>query len=44
MDKQPIAEYEEFYDNLVTCDIKSIDSLISALDVEPNALQRLKGV
>ncbi|CAH3111271.1 unnamed protein product [Porites lobata] len=37
------VEAEEFYDNLVTCDIKSVDCLITALVIESNVLQRLKG-
>ena len=43
MDRQTAAVSEEFYDNLVTCDIKSVDYLITALVVEPNIIQRLKG-
>ena len=43
MDKQTAAESEEFYDHLVTCDIKSVDCLITALVVEPNIIQKLKG-
>lgn len=43
VDRQGAAVSEEFYDNLVTCDIKSVDCLIGALLVEPNAVQRLKG-
>lgn len=43
MDKQTAAESEEFYDHLVTCDIKSVDCLIASLVVEPNVIQKLKG-
>lgn len=43
IDRHDAEVYEEFYDNLVTCDIKSVDCLIGALLVEPNAVQRLKG-
>ena len=43
IDRQTAAISEEFYDNLVTCDIKSVDCLITALVVEPTAVQRLKG-
>ncbi|KAJ7388729.1 Serine/threonine-protein kinase 36 [Desmophyllum pertusum] len=43
IDRHDAAVSEEFYDNLVTCDIKSVDCLITALLVEPNAIQRLKG-
>ena len=43
MDKQTAAVSEEFYDNLVTCDINSVDCLITALVVEPSVIQRLKG-
>jgi len=43
MDRQPAAVSEEFYDNLVTCDIQCVDCLITALVVEPTAIQRLKG-
>lgn len=43
MDKQTAAESEEFYDNLVTCDINTVDCLIAALVVEPSVVQRLKG-
>ncbi|XP_020613754.1 serine/threonine-protein kinase 36-like isoform X3 [Orbicella faveolata] len=42
IDRHDAAVSEEFYDNLVTCDIKSVDCLIGALLVEPNAVQRLK--
>ena len=34
MDKYDVVVSEEFYDNLVTCDIKSVDSLLTALLVE----------
>ncbi|KAM7446260.1 Serine/threonine-protein kinase 36 [Porites harrisoni] len=44
MDRETATvEAEEFYDNLVTCDIKSVDCLITALVIESNVLQRLKG-
>lgn len=44
MDRETTTvEAEEFYDNLVTCDIKSVDCLITALVIESNVLQRLKG-
>jgi len=43
IDRQDAAASEEFYDNLVTCDIKSVDCLIEALLVEPNVVRRLKG-
>ena len=43
MDKHGAVVSEEFYDNLVTCDIKSVDALITALLVEPSTMQRLKG-
>ena len=43
IDRHDAAVSEEFYDNLVTCDIKSVDCLIEALLVEPSAVQRLKG-
>lgn len=43
IDKHDAAVSEEFYDNLVTCDIKSVDCLIGALLVEQSAVQRLKG-
>ena len=43
IDRQDAAVSEEFYDNLVTCDIKSVDCLIGALLVKPSAVQRLKG-
>ena len=43
IDRHDAAVSEEFYDNLVTCDIKSVDCLIGALLVEPSAVQRLKG-
>ncbi|XP_022798774.1 serine/threonine-protein kinase 36-like [Stylophora pistillata] len=43
VDKHDDAVPEEFYDNLITCDIKSVDCLISALYVDPSAIQRLKG-
>ena len=43
IDRRDAAVSEEFYDNLVTCDIKSVDCLIGALLVEPSAVQRLKG-
>lgn len=43
IDRQDAAVSEEFYDNLVTCDIKSVDCIIGALLVEQTAVQRLKG-
>ncbi|XP_068679432.1 serine/threonine-protein kinase 36-like [Montipora foliosa] len=43
LDKQPTEESEEFYDNLVASDIKSLDSLMTAIVVEPNVMQRIKG-
>lgn len=43
IDKHDDAVAEEFYDNLITCDIKSVDCLISALHGEPSAIQRVKG-
>lgn len=43
IDKHDDTVAEEFYDNLITCDIKSVDCLISALHGEPSAIQRVKG-
>ena len=43
IDTHDDAVSEEFYDNLITCDIKSVDCLISALHGEPSAIQRVKG-
>ncbi|XP_044173674.1 serine/threonine-protein kinase 36-like isoform X3 [Acropora millepora] len=43
LDKQLTTEREEFYDNLVASDIKSVDCLIAALEVEPKVIQKLKG-
>ena len=43
IDRQDAAVCEEFYDSLVTCDIKSVDCIIGALLVEQTAVQRLKG-
>ena len=43
MDKHGGCDIEEFYDNLVTCAIKTIDAVIGCLEPEPLAAHKRKG-